>query len=470
MGIAVETLNYRKNNSIVSCWLFVALFLGAIASPAEAARPLTAAQISVYESADEGQRVHFLIERAKMGDSELVETLLQHYPLVGAHAPNRTLFIQGLVLESQSNLTGAAKKYREALARDPSLTLVRVQLAQVLGSLGQDDSAKHHLQLLEAEAPNDDVANSIKSFMDRIDAKRPITFSGFVSAAPSTNINSGSSHTQVYAPGFGQDVTFDIYAADQKQSGIGIAAGVSAGFSKRLGNHWEAVLAADISTGIYADKDYNSVGLSQSAEMRYHLKNGYLGIGGIADQTVNPNANDLLTNGLTYHSFGPRLSMLRFLGNHNMLHASAVYEWRDYANSTLLDGSAFLSEASINHGIDQTSNFTVSGGFDKINSNLASQSYGTYFGVFGLYKELPMGISLNANTQARFSTFDELNSSFMVTRQDQRYVGAIAITKRDLNFYGFAPEVTYTYTRNVSNIALYDYDSHAVDLRLTKDF
>jgi outer membrane protein len=44
------------------------------------------------------------------------------------------------------------------------------------------------------------------------------------------------------------------------------------------------------------------------------------------------------------------------------------------------------------------------------------------------------------------------------------------LTKRDLNIFGFAPSLEYTYTDNISNISLFDYDSHAIDFRLTKDF
>jgi outer membrane protein len=440
------------------------------ATPALAAKPLTADQIRVYESADEGQRVHFLIERAKMGQWQLVETVLQHYPLQGPHAANRTLFIEGLNLEAQNNLTGAAEKYRAALANDPSLTLVRVQLAKCLEILGQDDSAKHHLQLLEAEAPNEEIASSLRSFVDRIDAKRPLTFSGFVSVAPSTNINNGSSHTQVNTPAFGQDFYFDINAADQKQSGVGLATGLSAGYSKRLGNNLEAVLAADVSGNIYADGSNNTMGLSQSAEIRYHMNNGYVGFGGVANQSFFAKPNEIIASHLAYKAYGPRVSMLRFLGDKNTLHASAVYEWRDYVGSTFLDGTAFLSEASLRHGFNQTLSTTLSGGFDNVKSNQNNLSYKTYFAGLGVYKELPLGITINANAQARFSTFDEQNPFFMTTRKDQRYVGSLALTKRDLNFYGFAPQLSYSYTRNVSNIAVYDYDEHSVDFRLTKDF
>jgi outer membrane protein len=463
------TRKFKRKERRTSGALCVLLAL-LVATPA-AAIPLTQDQVGVYESADEGQRVHFLIERAKMGEADLVETLLQRYPLQGPHAANRTLYIRGLIFEVRGNLTGATENYRAALASDPSLTLVRIQLTQTLEKLGQDDSAKHHLELLQAEAPSEEVAGSIRAFIDRINAKRPLTFNGFVSIAPSTNINSGSSHSQVYSPKFGNGGAYlTIDPSAKKSSGIGIAAGGSVGYSKRLGNNWEAVLAADLTGQFYKDSTANSYGLSQSAEMRYHLDNGYVGLGAVADQSTNLNISNPLTDGLAYHSYGPRVSLLRFVGDHSSLHASAVYEWRKYGNATLLDGTALLTEASFNHGFDQTFNVTLHGGYDKINSNLKHISYATWIAGLGFYKELPFGINLNADAQVNLSTFDDVHPFFGVTRKDQRYVGSLAVTKRDLNIMGFAPSLSYSYTKNASNIAAYDFDAHAVDFRLTKDF
>ena len=49
-----------------------------------------------------------------------------------------------------------------------------------------------------AQAPNDHEAQGIRSFIDTIDARRPFTFNTFISVAPSTNVNNGSSIEKVY--------------------------------------------------------------------------------------------------------------------------------------------------------------------------------------------------------------------------------------------------------------------------------
>ena len=44
-------------------------------------------------------------------------------------------------------------------------------------------------------------AQGIRSFIDAIDARRPFTFNAYVSVAPSTNVNNGSSIEKVYITG-----------------------------------------------------------------------------------------------------------------------------------------------------------------------------------------------------------------------------------------------------------------------------
>ncbi|MDE2445899.1 MAG: hypothetical protein KGO94_06955, partial [Alphaproteobacteria bacterium] len=112
---------------------------------ARAAAPeITPAQAAFYQSRNESDRVRFLIRLSKTGMHDLAAELLKRFPLQGAHAANRTLFIEGLILEGRKDLKGASRKFRDALASDPSLTLVRTELAQVLMQMNEPDSAKHH--------------------------------------------------------------------------------------------------------------------------------------------------------------------------------------------------------------------------------------------------------------------------------------------------------------------------------------
>lgn len=434
---------------------------------AQAAKPAPAApspqQEQAYANATDVERVKLLIMLAKTGNADLAETMLHRYPLEGKYAANRTLYIEGLILSARRDYTGAVEKYRTALADDPKLTLVRSELAQTLVVLGEDDSAKHHLELLEADAPSEQDAAGIRAFIDQVDAKRPYKINAYISAAPSTNVNNGSRHATVYVPAFGSD--FKIDDQSRKTSGIGVATGFNAGYSKRLGNDFSFVAAANGEARVYTDKDFNAYSLSQSVELRYLMQRGYLGLGAVASESLK---NDEI--GLGYYSYGPRASFSVNVSPRDELFTSVVHEWRDYVDSATSDGTALMVDAAWTHAFNSSFNVTLSGGYDRIKTQVDMNSYHTWSGGLSVYKELPKGITATLSGEVRASDFDAMNFMAGKTRKDTRLIGSIALTKRDLDLFGFAPSLEYTYTDNLSNISLFDYDSHAVDFRLTKDF
>lgn len=420
-------------------------------------------QISEYEASNEATRVKLLITLARAGQQDLAESLLKRYPLTGEFGPNRQLFIEGLILKARGNLTGAAKKYRAALADDPGLTLVRSELAQTLFILQEDDSAKHHLNLLMAEAPDEYQAQGIRSFIDAIDARRPFTFSAYVSVAPSTNVNNGSSNKTIYSPLFGADL--DIDDESREQSGVGFSTGLSAGYSHRLGNDFSVVLGGGINATIYTDSDYNSFNASQSAELRYLLTGGFLGAGLVASENMK---NDEL--GLSYYSYGPRISLQKAISAKDRVNLSSVYEWRNYSDYSESDGTALMIDGSWSHSFDSSLTTSLSAGYDEIETGIDYNSFETYSGGFGFYKELPKGITVNLNGELRLSEFDAVHPIAGIVREDRRYMASVAFTKRDFNIWGYAPAIEYTYIYNDSNVSIYEFDSHAIDFKLSKDF
>jgi tetratricopeptide (TPR) repeat protein len=401
-----------------------------------------------------------LINLAKSGQHDLAESLLKRYPLTGEFGPNRQLYIEGLILKAHGNLTGAAKKYRAALADDPSLTLVRSELAQTLFALQEDDSAKHHLNLLMAEAPNEYEAQGIRSFIDSIDARRPFTFGAYVSLAPSTNVNNGSSIDTVY-----NSDGSSIEVGEQQKSGVGLNTGLRAGYSHRLGNDFSVVLAGGFNASLYSDSDYNFFGASQSAELRYLLTGGFLGAGLVTSQNLK---NDEL--GLSYYSFGPRVSLQKAISAKDRINLSAVYEWRNYPDDSESDGTALLVDGAWSHAFDSSLVAGLNAGFDRVESGVDFNSYEAYSAGISVYKELPHGITADLHGEVRFADFDSVFPLYGIVREDTRWAGTVSLTKRDLNFWGYAPAIEYTYIFNDSNIANYHYDSHAVDFRLSKDF
>jgi hypothetical protein len=452
----------------------LALFLTqAIPSSQAAAPPAgqpTAEQAASFAAMDENSRTRLLMQLAMTGQHELAATLLTQYPLTGPHSKNRVLFLEGLIKKGRGDLTGAAKNYRAALAADPSLTLVRAELAKTLAALDEDDSAKHHLDILAQSAPSEDAAKGIRSFIDQIDQKQPLKYSAFISMAPTSNINGGANHSTmtVFDPFTGHSMPAQI---TKRKSGVGASVGASVGYSRRVGNDFYFVSAANAYGALYQDSDANSYGLSESAELRYMMDKGFLGLGLVSSQSMalyDVSATDSAFEHII--SYGPRISTQYNIALHDRANVSASYLWKNSLEKDVHDGTSLAVDASLEHTFDPSLNVSLFAGFDRVTATYDYQSYDSWSGGLGFYKELPNGITVNAKGTLQTSQFVGDFPLLGAPRHDKRLSTTLDLTKRDLNFFGFAPSVEYTYVRNRSNVDIYDYDTHTVDFRLTKDF
>ena len=78
-----------------------------------------------------------------------------------------------------------------------------------------------------------------------------------------------------------------------------------------------------------------------------------------------------------------------------------------------------------------------------------------------MYKELPKGITVDLNGEVRLAEFDGVHPLCGIMREDARWTGTVALTKRDFNFWGYAPAIEYTYIYQRQQHSNYEFDSHA---------
>ena len=85
------------------------------------------------------------------------------------------------------------------------------------------------------------------------------------------------------------------------------------------------------------------------------------------------------------------------------------------------DGTALMIDGSWSHAFDSSLTASLSAGYDEVRDGKSTyNSYETYSGGFGLYKELPKGITVNLNGEVRLSEFDAMHPIAGVVREDTR--------------------------------------------------
>jgi outer membrane protein len=460
-----RNINFKKRD-LGRAFMFAAILAAAFNATAMAGsvQP-NAEQIAAYEKSTEGARIKLLMALAKQGQHELADSMIQRYPLTGKYAGNRTLYIEGLILRGRKDLKGAAAKFRAALADDPKLTLVRTDLAQTLVAMGEDDSAKHHLQLLEADAPNAQVASNIRALIDHVDKNSPYKFNAYISLAPSTNINNGSSHDKVKVYSIFDGSMDETEVQSRGKSGLGTAFGVSGTYTKSFGQNWSASFSEGGSARVYSDRTFNNFALNQAVDLRYSQDRANISVGMFATEAIQ---NDL--SGMPFYSYGPRVSATLNVTAKDAIFGTAVFEKRIYRDALVLNGWGNYNEFGWRHAFDPTLNVTTSIGFDRLKSGYNEYSYKTWYTGLELYKELPHGITADVSSRVQHTTFDVFNQAGQKFRKDNRLIGSLGLVKRDWNIFGFAPSVEYTFVKNFSNLNIYDYNSSTFDVRLTKNF
>lgn len=433
--------------------------------PAHATSP-NEAQLASYQEASETERVKLILHLAKNGKHDQAEWLLQNYPLQGPHAANRTFYLDGLILKARGDHTGAVKKFRAALADDPSLTLVRADLAQTLVVLEQDDSAVYHLKQLAAAAPTEDEAKGVRSFMERVDERSPVKKSLWIAVAPTSNVNYGARNPLLAKLDNGSEFT-----APKPAKAFGVAGGASIGYSKRLGNDFSVVAGIGLQGTVYEDSQYSSAAIGESLEIRRIFERGYLGLGLVASQAFNVDETAIASL-----SYGPKVTARVNVNKNMTVTASAQYDWRDYNDdyTSGSDGTALSLSADVTHYFSPGFSATLLGSYSDVNAGDGYKTYQSLNGGLAVHKELPWGITADVSANYSQSNFDGLMPGIYGVlfglREDWRVTSSLELTKRDFNILGFAPAVSYTYTFNESTVPLYDFDNHAVDLRFTKDF
>jgi tetratricopeptide (TPR) repeat protein len=412
----------------------------------------------------EAERVRALIDLARDGRNDLVTAHLAKYPLTGRFAANRTLFIKGLVLKAEGHLPAAVEKYEQALTHDPSLAMVRAELAHTFYLLGEKARARREFELLKTDVPANQ-ADEVSAVIEAIDRGQPVS------------VNTGfepSADVETHAIG---GIAFEIQ--DAPEDGIGFASGIDAAYSEELDRRlatvigrgsralqYESLSSTACKTAISRHCEEFSV--SETAEIRYKTEAGYLGFSALSslgkdgadeqDEWVQFGRDD------SSWALGPRFTLFHAIAPDLALTGDVTFlrqdGWKTSAEGGL--GKVFSSDLAA----------YASGGFEQFSSDESDDlSYWSFFGGVGVYKELPWNLSTKGQIEAkrRFYGSDGVSDPG-APRRDLELGTSVSLWKRDFSILGYSPVVEYSFAWNGSNIGIFDYTSHVFDLRLTKEF
>lgn len=369
------------------------------------------------------------------------------------------LFLRGRIAVAQGMLNTAVKYYRQILRERPELVRVRLELARVLFLLKEDDASRHHFELALGYNPPPEVRANIERFLSAIRRRRNVKFGISISIVPDSNINAATDNSEVTLFG----LPFQLTRNARRQSGIGLAVKGNADLSQPIGSNYKFETGVWVRHVEYEVKQFDDTQLRGYAGIRYVHDSGDITLRALSSRRWFGNDGYNYTVGGLF-GVGERIAPRLHVG------VALSGERIDYDKADYLDGARITGQGRIAYAVSSQSSANVFAGMTReITEDSAYSNTAPFVGA-SYYTDLPFGFGLSAGPQITLREFDQPIAAFGVKRFDRIVAVSTKITYREDLIFGFAPLLTYTYTKNYSNISIFEYQRHQVEFGLTREF
>lgn len=371
----------------------------------------------------------------------------------------RVQFVDGLIAAARGDHRTAVAIYRKMLAARPDLDAVRIELTKSLFMLSDDAAAKAQAERLVAAGVDDRIGGTMSTMLKVLDSRRPVRFSGYASVLPSSNVNNGTDRTTV--PLGDIDLTIDESA--RRKSGIGLMLGGEVLYRQSFTPSAAFVGSVSAIGRFYPQIDRSLITADASA-----------GIENSFGQTR------VLTSIIAGGGMTDLKEDLRHIGGRVEVNMNPWPQWRIFSSTSLRYEQDKATEANSGWAGNTTVYADRMIGPNRFVRLIAGASaarkaeerfsYGEVLAGVGFYNEFSHGVTAYVQGTLAGRHYRDDYPGLGAARHDTRATAQLVLTKRDLNFAGFAPQLAYTFERTVSNAAFYDTRRHEVELRWTKDF
>ena len=392
-------------------------------------------------------------------------------PLIAAlrQAPGylmKSRFLAGYVAEQNGRYDEAAGYYRAILADDPRQTGVRLALAKTMLALHRPQAADRQFKIAEQDAQlPPEVLRTIRKVRDTIRAGRPWQVDISFGIAPDSNINSATAADTITVNFAGTPIPLELDEHAKARSGVGETGRVSARLRLPVGGKLAALVDIDGVGTNYAGSDFDDftvqgatgaeLTLSQRASVSLEgvVAQRWFGGSVVSRQVgVKAGAQRLLD---TKRQIGLQIDLRHTdaLFNHGydgwQGGLYATYE-QALAPAIVISASPFIRR----DWLDEPA--------------YSNTEIGANIGIGG---ELPMGLDFGLSAGGSRAVYDAPIVFFDAKpRNDWRFVARATLGDRKIRVLGLSPQVSWSFTRIDSSIALYDVTRSRFEFTLARYF
>jgi outer membrane protein len=424
------------------------LLAAALALPSSAAFAETMREVQ--------QQIMLLINQ---GDYDAAIAVAQAYEPDHPNHDARVDFVRGMVAKAQGKNDVAVDAFRKVLAVQPELEPARQQLAHALFLEGDYEASRHHFDILQTTTSDPRLRQLYAGYARAIDAKRPWTLSGYVTLAPSTNVNKGSDNQT--ATLFGNS-GWTIPEDQQKKSGLGVAVGASGTYAFKMNDGLALVFGAGADGRIYADREDDVMRLNTSLKPTFETRDTRVSIGPYLAASFSGYDRSLTQYGIDA-DIGVKLDQgLLFSG-------SVAGLLQNYENDAR-DGQKYSVDIGLTKSLGASTTVSVMGGLVIENAERVDYDHKDWSVGFSFGREWEGGFISRAEFSVGQHIYDGELGGKTESRKDNVYSTGLQLSNRNFSAMGFMPILNYGFTRQKSNDEFSDYSSHDLAITLTRSF
>ena len=362
--------------------------------------------------------------------------------------------------------------FERVLAVNPDHAAARLDMARAYFALGDYQRAREEFeQVLKNEDTPRAAKATIGRYLAAIEERAPkpgSRLSGYVEASlgRDSNVSGATASNSIYVPLF--NVNFTLGPNSQKASDRFSAIGGGAEFNYAIGGGMGLFAGLDLKQRSYQDWDiYDSRSIDYRAGFQAtHEKDSF---------RLTVGRNDYSLDHATYRRIGSLGMELRHAADANTQvigfgQASEIKYLQDstasYSSNQVMAGLGMVRR--LQSGSNPVIFGSAFAGDDTATRN-RSDGDRILLGVrAGVQQALRADLDAYATLSAQYSKYDRLNILFQEYRKETQYDLGLGLNWRFERDWLLKPQLTYT--RNNSNLPIYDYDRYDFSLTLRRNF
>lgn len=351
--------------------------------------------------------------------------------------------------------------YRTLLARFPTQTILRLQLAMALFADRQFEAADSQFAKLQAQALPDVLDMQIKQYRQVIQEDSRWHLMGNVSYIHDRNINNAPNN-----PTLNQHWT-----TDNKQAADGISANMTASKQQQLSGGFFGKMTMELGGKYYNLHQYNelntrmAVGLGhQTANYRLEMspfwsKQWYAG-GKHNEHDLKPFADSQGIHMHWHYQFSPKWQA----------YVLAEYAKPTYQQRTHLDGKQYKAVGGIYYRHNPRQYWQMMADYGQTLTQEQDDSFTRHGVRISYQQEWASGLSTQLGLGYAKRDYHGVMPIFNQTQRNHEYTMQASLWHRNVYIYGTTPRITWQYIRQNSTIPLYDYRKNHVFVEFQKSF